>query len=184
MASVNNLLGFLEKVGSSQMDLGIIARVGQKSCLDIIALCAAVTKATAVSQVFNGGSDFNEPVRRCLDRLHTAAWANSDILLVSDGELRQPGVEIMRKLAGLCCELWMLLGWATLRGLAEAGLSQCKPPGLSQNAIAVPHTMAGLCGSAHFQDNLLANLTAAFRRLSGFISLQVQRRSLACGCTG
>ena len=51
-------------------------------------------------QVFNGGSDFNEPIKRCLDRLHTAAWANSDILLVSDGELRQPGVEIMRKLAG------------------------------------------------------------------------------------
>lgn len=51
-------------------------------------------------QVFNGGSDFNEPVKRCLERLHTAAWANSDILLVSDGELRQPGSEIMRKLAG------------------------------------------------------------------------------------
>ena len=52
------------------------------------------------AQVFNGGSDFNEPVKRCLDRLHTAAWANSDILLVSDGELRQPGSEIMRKLSG------------------------------------------------------------------------------------
>ena len=50
--------------------------------------------------MFNGGSDFNEPVRRCLERLHQAAWANSDILLVSDGELRQPGPEIMRKLAG------------------------------------------------------------------------------------
>jgi uncharacterized protein with von Willebrand factor type A (vWA) domain len=53
-----------------------------------------------LAQVFNGGSDFNEPVKRCLDRLHTAAWANSDILLVSDGELRQPGSEIMRKLSG------------------------------------------------------------------------------------
>ena len=52
------------------------------------------------AQVFNGGSDFNEPVKRCLERLHQAAWANSDILLVSDGELRQPGPEIMRKLAG------------------------------------------------------------------------------------
>lgn len=51
-------------------------------------------------QVFNGGSDFNEPVKRCLDRLTDAKWANSDILLVSDGELRQPGPEIMRKLAG------------------------------------------------------------------------------------
>eukprot|EP00967_Tisochrysis_lutea_P014080 scaffold15807_cov20-Tisochrysis_lutea.AAC.6 len=36
-------------------------------------------------QVFNGGSDFNEPVRRCLDRLSDAKWANSDILLVSGG---------------------------------------------------------------------------------------------------
>jgi uncharacterized protein with von Willebrand factor type A (vWA) domain len=33
--------------------------------------------------VFNGGSDFNEPVKRCLDRLTDARWANSDILLVS-----------------------------------------------------------------------------------------------------
>ncbi|GMH33678.1 hypothetical protein BSKO_01512 [Bryopsis sp. KO-2023] len=53
-----------------------------------------------LEKVFNGGSDFNEPVKRCLDRLTDAKWANSDILLVSDGELRQPGQEIMRKLAG------------------------------------------------------------------------------------
>lgn len=53
-----------------------------------------------LEKVFNGGSDFNEPVRRCLDRLTDAKWANSDILLVSDGELRQPGQEVMRKLSG------------------------------------------------------------------------------------
>lgn len=53
-----------------------------------------------LEKVFNGGSDFNAPVQRCLGRLHDAKWANSDILLVSDGELRQPGPEIMRKLAG------------------------------------------------------------------------------------
>jgi uncharacterized protein with von Willebrand factor type A (vWA) domain len=35
--------------------------------------------------VFNGGSDFNEPVTRCLNRLTDAKWANSDILLVSGG---------------------------------------------------------------------------------------------------
>lgn len=55
----------------------------------------------AEDQVFNGGSDFNEPVKRCLDRLTEAKWANSDILLVSDGELRQPGQDIMRKLSGV-----------------------------------------------------------------------------------
>jgi uncharacterized protein with von Willebrand factor type A (vWA) domain len=53
-----------------------------------------------LEKVFNGGSDFNAPVQKCLDRLHDAKWANSDILLVSDGELRQPGPEIMRKLSG------------------------------------------------------------------------------------
>ena len=58
MASLNNLLSFLEAV-------------------------------------FNGGSDFNEPIKRCLDRMAEAEWANSDILLVSDGELRQPGPEVL-----------------------------------------------------------------------------------------
>ncbi|KAK9805342.1 hypothetical protein WJX73_003956 [Symbiochloris irregularis] len=55
---------------------------------------------TFLEKVFNGGSDFNEPIRRCLGRLTDAKWSNSDILLVSDGELRQPGQEIMQKLAG------------------------------------------------------------------------------------
>ena len=61
MASLNNLLSFLEAV-------------------------------------FNGGSDFNEPIKRCLDRMAEAEWANSDILLVSDGELRQPGPEVRLQL--------------------------------------------------------------------------------------
>jgi len=61
MASLNNLLSFLEAV-------------------------------------FNGGSDFNEPIKRCLDRMAEAEWANSDILLVSDGELRQPGPEVAARL--------------------------------------------------------------------------------------
>jgi uncharacterized protein with von Willebrand factor type A (vWA) domain len=38
-----------------------------------------------LEKVFNGGSDFNEPVSRCLARLTDAKWANSDILLVSGG---------------------------------------------------------------------------------------------------
>ncbi|KAG7670575.1 hypothetical protein Ndes2437B_g05113 [Nannochloris sp. 'desiccata'] len=53
-----------------------------------------------LEKTFNGGSDFNAPVQRCLDRLTDAKWANSDILLVSDGELRQPGGDVMRKLSG------------------------------------------------------------------------------------
>ena len=35
-----------------------------------------------LEKTFNGGSDFNAPVKRCLDRLTDAKWANSDILLV------------------------------------------------------------------------------------------------------
>ena len=71
MASLNNLLSFLEAV-------------------------------------FNGGSDFNEPIRRCLDRMAEAEWANSDILLVSDGELRQPGPEVRAKPRDGWLDLFML----------------------------------------------------------------------------
>jgi hypothetical protein len=53
-----------------------------------------------LERVFNGGSDFNTPIQACLSRLTDAKWANSDILLVSDGELRQPLPEIMRRLSG------------------------------------------------------------------------------------
>ena len=53
-----------------------------------------------LEKTFNGGSNFNAPIQMCLDRLTQAQWANSDILLVSDGELRQPQHEIMRKLSG------------------------------------------------------------------------------------
>ena len=53
-----------------------------------------------LEKTFNGGSNFNAPVQMCLERLTQAQWANSDILLVSDGELRQPQHEVMRKLSG------------------------------------------------------------------------------------
>lgn len=53
-----------------------------------------------LEKTFNGGSNFNAPIQMCLERLTQAQWANSDILLVSDGELRQPEHEIMRKLSG------------------------------------------------------------------------------------
>eukprot|EP00887_Chlorella_sp_A99_P000547 scaffold17.g547.t1 len=36
-----------------------------------------------LEKTFNGGSDFNAPVQRCLNRLTDAKWANSDILLAS-----------------------------------------------------------------------------------------------------
>jgi len=53
-----------------------------------------------LEKTFNGGSNFNAPIQMCLDRLTQAQWANSDILLVSDGELRQPEHKIMQKLSG------------------------------------------------------------------------------------
>ena len=49
---------------------------------------------------FNGGSNFSSPIEACLKKLSQAQWANSDILIVSDGELRQPKHEIMRSLSG------------------------------------------------------------------------------------
>jgi len=53
-----------------------------------------------LESTFNGGSNFDEPVKRCLGRLLEAEWANSDVLVVSDGELRPPADEWMRKLHG------------------------------------------------------------------------------------
>jgi hypothetical protein len=49
---------------------------------------------------FNGGSDLNAPLAACVGRLATAEWANSDILIVSDGELRQPGADVIKKING------------------------------------------------------------------------------------
>jgi uncharacterized protein with von Willebrand factor type A (vWA) domain len=84
-----------------------------------------------LEKVFNGGSDFNAPVQKCLDRLHDAKWANSDILLVSDGELRQPGPEIMRKLSGAKDKL----------GLRVHGLIVGSP----EKKRADPAVLRGLC---------------------------------------
>jgi hypothetical protein len=49
---------------------------------------------------FNGGSDLNAPLAACVGRLATAEWSNSDILIVSDGELRQPSEDVLRKIGG------------------------------------------------------------------------------------
>ena len=96
----------------------------------------ARTGGVCVTQVFNGGSDFNEPIKRCLDRLHTAAWANSDILLVSDGELRQPGSEIMRKLAGEA-------PWERLASLALLRFHACHPSDWSHALHVGPCCISG-----------------------------------------
>lgn len=84
-----------------------------------------------LEKTFNGGSDFNAPVQRCLDRLTDAKWANSDILLVSDGELRQPGGEVMRKLSGAKDKL----------GLRVHGLILGSP----EKKRADPAVLRGLC---------------------------------------
>jgi hypothetical protein len=53
-----------------------------------------------LEKVFNGGSDLNEPMKRCMDKLHKAEWSNSDVLIVSDGELRCPQEALMKQLVG------------------------------------------------------------------------------------
>ena len=54
---------------------------------------------------FNGGSDLNTPLGACIRRLATAEWANSDILVVSDGELRQPSAEVTRSIGAAKADL-------------------------------------------------------------------------------
>jgi Mg-chelatase subunit ChlD len=54
---------------------------------------------------FNGGSDLNTPLGACIRRLATAEWANSDILVVSDGELRQPSAEVTRSISAAKADL-------------------------------------------------------------------------------
>jgi uncharacterized protein with von Willebrand factor type A (vWA) domain len=51
-----------------------------------------------LEKVFNGGSDFNEPVKRCLDRLTNAQWANSDILLVSGKVVMEGSVPYLERM--------------------------------------------------------------------------------------
>lgn len=86
-----------------------------------------------LEKTFNGGSDFNEPIARCLGRLTDRAWANSDILIVSDGELRQPGQDVMRKLAGAKDKL----------GLRVHGLVVGAPD--EETARADPAVLRSLC---------------------------------------
>jgi uncharacterized protein with von Willebrand factor type A (vWA) domain len=45
---------------------------------------------------FNGGTDADEPLWRSLARLRDAAWADADILMVTDGEIRPPAPELVR----------------------------------------------------------------------------------------
>lgn len=113
-----------------------------------------------LERVFNGGSDFNEPVARCLGRLTDAKWANSDILLVSDGELRQPGHEVMRKLSGAKEKL----------GLRVHGLVVGSP----EKKRADPAVLRALCTSV-LPNGKVEVLVSEF---GGWASVQVR----ACVC--
>eukprot|EP00241_Pyramimonas_parkeae_P004057 CAMPEP_0114231982 /NCGR_PEP_ID=MMETSP0058-20121206/4352_1 /TAXON_ID=36894 /ORGANISM="Pyramimonas parkeae, CCMP726" /LENGTH=614 /DNA_ID=CAMNT_0001343403 /DNA_START=229 /DNA_END=2073 /DNA_ORIENTATION=+ len=47
---------------------------------------------------FNGGTDVDEPLWRSLARLKTAEWADADMLLVTDGEIRPPNPDLITSL--------------------------------------------------------------------------------------
>ena len=47
---------------------------------------------------FHGGTDVDEPFIRALERLGQEEWANADILLVTDGEIRPPDVDMVAQL--------------------------------------------------------------------------------------
>jgi hypothetical protein len=98
MRSVNNLLDFLEKVGTLHPPPVSRSRRAAPKLTGRSARAPHAPPHPSLSppptptlhppspqKVFNGGSDFNEPVLRCLSRLTDAKWANSDILLVSGG---------------------------------------------------------------------------------------------------
>ena len=105
-----------------------------------------------LEKTFNGGSDFNAPIKRCLDRLTDSKWGNSDILLVSDGELRQPGPEIMRKLAGAKDKL----------GLRVHGLIVGDP----ENKRADPAVLRSLCSHRLSQSGKMEVLVHQFESWS------------------
>ena len=51
-----------------------------------------------LSGSFHGGTDVDEPFNRALVRLSEAEWQNSDILLVTDGEIAPPNEELIANL--------------------------------------------------------------------------------------
>lgn len=50
---------------------------------------------------FHGGTDVEEPLRRCLCRISERAWSQADILLVTDGELPLPEPGLLAQLSDL-----------------------------------------------------------------------------------
>jgi len=54
---------------------------------------------------FEGGTDVDAPLIRSLQRLGEEEWAQADILMVTDGEIRPPGEEVMTGLHGAVNDL-------------------------------------------------------------------------------
>jgi hypothetical protein len=82
--------------------------------------------------LFNEGSDLNEPLWRCLNRLTDAKWANSDILLVSGApfimyqKCRTAGMR--QKDMSAVQRLYVVLvgaGWPVVAGSLLANTSPC-----------------------------------------------------------
>jgi uncharacterized protein with von Willebrand factor type A (vWA) domain len=53
---------------------------------------------TFLSGSFHGGTDVDEPLKRCLARLRDAEWQDADILLVTDGEIPRPDAALLSAL--------------------------------------------------------------------------------------
>jgi len=53
---------------------------------------------------FHGGTDVDEPLRRCVARIGEQAWKDADILLVTDGELPTPNPTLLAQLDALRLE--------------------------------------------------------------------------------
>jgi uncharacterized protein with von Willebrand factor type A (vWA) domain len=94
---------------------------------------------------FHGGTDVDEPLRRCLARLRDAEWRDADILLVTDGEIPQPDAALLEALeagrrdaglkvhgllvgdarsdavAALCTNVTTFRSWDAVRGAEDRG---------------------------------------------------------------
>lgn len=106
--------------------------------------------------LFNGGSDFNEPLKRCLNRLTDAKWANSDILLVSG---TRPSSLLGGKERGLRCSVQGGCVYSTDERcslLPIYSLPQHREPGSLCSALMVQRRHCQLecaCQLAHLSDS-------------------------------
>jgi uncharacterized protein with von Willebrand factor type A (vWA) domain len=62
-----------------------------------------------LSGSFHGGTDVDEPLRRCLARAQESEWSNADVLLVTDGEIPAPDEALLGALEAMRTECGLIV---------------------------------------------------------------------------